>query len=250
MAPFLYALSPLALGLHMLLLGAAFLAWWRQRSPMLLALAAMLAASLVALPLASQFRPVLLDRTALFMLLPLALLLAAGAAALPRRLSAALVAALLLLQAIGVIRWHTQPDRRERWDQAAEALQAQMQPGEPIVLPDSSFVSISLARHLARAGHAVPRMIAVPPHSPLEQLVAQQLMPGFLPDASALCQHLGDGIPGLWLVLREQPDPVAADDTFTTRSAVRAALLHGGASLRETLRRPGIVLERWTAPRC
>ena len=251
-APFLFDLSLLALGLHILLLAAAFLAWWRRRSPALLALMAMLAASAAALPLASQFRPVLLDRTALFMLLPLALLLAAGAASLPRRLSALLVTALLLLQAIGVMRWHDQDNRKERWDQAAEILHAQMQPGEPIVLPDSSFVSISLARHLARAGSAVPRMIAVPPQSPLEQLVAQQLMPDFLPDvgADALCRRLIDGVPGLWVVSREQPDPVAADVAFTSSNAVRDALLRGGGTLRETLRRPGIAMQHWIVPRC
>lgn len=249
-APFLYTLSPLALGLHMLLVGAAVLAWWRRPTAMLLALAVMLAASLLLLPLASQFRPVLLDRTALFMLLPLALLMGAGAAALPRTALIPMVAAVLLLQALGVERWHNWPIRKERWDQAAEVLKAHMLPGEPVVLADSSFVSISLARHLAGAGSAVPRMIAVPPDSAMEQFVARHMMPDFLPDAGELCRQLADGVAGLWLVLRELPEAIAMDNGFTTRLAVRAALLQSGATLRQTWRRPGIELQYWIAPRC
>lgn len=248
-APFLYGLSPGALGVQLVLLASAMLAWWRRRDTMIMALAVMLAGSLLLLPLASQFRPVLLDRTILFILLPLALLLAAGAAGLPRRAIVPAAAALLLFQAIGVAGWHSVPVRKEAWDQAAGLLTARMVAGEPVVLADSSFVWISLSRHLTRIGATVPRMVAVPPASRLEQLAARQVMPDGLADAAGLCRRLGE-VRTLWLVLRTHPQPVAADDDFTARLAVRKALAAGGGTLLTILNVPGVELEHWSAPKC
>ena len=249
-APFLGDLSVLALGVHLMLLASALLAWWRRRDAMIVALAAMLAGSALLLPLVSQFRPILLDRTVLFMLLPLALLLAAGVANLPRRAMVPAVAVLLLFQAIGVAGWHSVPVRKEAWDQAAKLLQARMVAGEPIVLADSSFVSISLSRQLARIGATVPRMVVVAPASHLEQLAAEHVMPNGRADAAGLCRRLGGDVGTLWLVLRDHPVTVAADNDFTSRHAVRAALAAGGGTLLAILKVPAVELEHWTAPKC
>lgn len=225
-------------------------AWWRDRDPVLAALAAFLVGGGLLLPLVSQIVPVMLDRTALFLLIPLTVLVAAGAARLPARLFAPVVGILLLLQVVGLAGWHTWPNRKERWDLAANFLQTRMRPGESIVLPDSAFVTISLASHLGAIGAAVPRMAVVPPASDLEQIAAKRLTPGAILPPDSLCAELTGTGGDIWVVMRDHPDSVAGDRGFSTRVAVRAAFSAAGGTLAERTEIVGVVIEQWHLPHC
>lgn len=244
-APFLGPLSPLAALLQGGLLLAAAWLWWRTRAPILLGIAVMLVVSGVALPLVSQFIPVLLPRTAMFLLAPLAVLLAIGATTLPRRLMFAAVGLLLAMQAAGVVGWHTLPVRKERWDLAAEVLHRKMHAGEPIVMTESAFLEISLTESLRAIGAEVPRMVLVPPPAPMEELAADALdTETITPDGAlgALLHQSGS----VWLVMRDQPASVDNDDGFSSRKRVRKALTAAGGMLAERIGMPGVEIERWT----
>lgn len=249
-APFLDDLSLLALLLQTVLLAVAAVLWWRSRNPVLFAMAAMLLVGDVAMPLASLIRPVLMDRTVLFLLLPLAVLLAAGTASLPRAVFLPVAVVLLGLQAYGTYGWHSLETRKERWDSAAEYLLKSMQPGEPIVVTEGAFAEISLAAHFRLLGAAPPRMILVPPRSAMEQLAARQLAPGRVRTADQLCGELAGHGDTLWLVMRDLPSVVDDDRGFTTQSVVHALLVARGATRLAHEATTGVAMERWRLPGC
>ncbi len=244
-APFLGPFSPVAALLQGSLLLAAAWLWWRTGAPMILALATMLVVSSITLPVVSQFIPVLLPRTALFLLAPLAILLGVGAASLPRRLMRCAAGLLLGLQAVGVIGWHRLEVRTERWDQAAEVLQRKMRAGEPIIMTESAFLEISLTASLRQIDAPVPRMVLVPPRAPMEELAADALdAETITPDQAlgALLTRSGT----VWLVMRDQPTSVENDEGFSSRQRVRRALTAAGGLLAERITMPGVEIERWT----
>ncbi len=247
--PHLGIVSLVALALQLVLLWAAARAWWRGGAPVLAGLAAMLVAGGVLMPVVSQFRPVLLDRTALFLLAPLALLLAAGAARLSRRAAVMVVVPLLALGAAGVAGWHLKEHRKERWDLLAEMLAAHGRAEERLVLAEGVFPEVSLAWHLGRIGAPVPPMVILAPTSDMERLVARELGRGRVVEPEGLCAALG-GHGVAWLVLRQLPDLVDDDAGFTRRVGARAALIAAGGQLAETLETPGLELERWAVPPC
>ncbi len=235
------------------LLAAAAALWWSRRNPVLLAVAAMLAAGGIGLPLASQFQPVLIDRTALFLLLPLAVLVSAGAIALPRR--AAWVAAVLVVapQALGMALYHGIETRKERWDLVAGHLLQELRPGDVVVITQSAFLEVALTTEIRRRGGtrggSMPPILVVPAAARLEQLAARQLMPGRTRAAAALCADLRQA-PNVWLVLRDQPDLVEDDPGVSTRGEVRAAFRAAGAHVAGGFTTIGIDAERWTGFRC
>jgi mannosyltransferase len=247
--PHLGSFSLAALGLQLVLLGVAARAWWRGGAPLLIGLAGMLVAGGVLMPLVSQYRPVLLDRTALFLLAPLALLLGAGAAQLSRMAAMGVVIPLLVLGGVGVAAWHLQENRKERWDLVAGLVAEREQPIQALLLPEGVFPGISLAWHLGRIGAPVPRMVILAPTSEMERLVARELGKGRVVEPEGLCGALGgEGV--AWLVLRRLPPVVAEDAGFTRRVQARAALTAAGGRLIESLETPGIDLERWDVPHC
>jgi hypothetical protein len=249
-APYLGDLSPWTALLQIGLMAAAALAWWRSRNPLLPALAAMLAAGGLALPLVSQVRPVMMDRTVLFLLLPMALLLGAGAQALGRRWRMPVAVLLLGLQAVGTWNWHHWPGRKEQWDLAAEALHARIRPGEMVILPDGAFVGISLARHLARIGAERPAMVVLPPRSPLEQLAAAKLAPDHPKDLDSLCRRLAGTSPTVWVVLRDHPEVVEIDQDFTMAVPILQRFTSAGGRMLEKVNVMGVELQRWQVPPC
>ncbi len=246
-APFLGPLSPVAAVLQAGLLGAAGWLWWRSGLAIIPALAAMMLVGGLALPLVSLFIPVLLDRTALFLLAPLAVLLGIGAAALPRRLMLPVTVVLLGLQALGVAGWHQLPVRKERWDLAAQSLREKMRPGEPVIMTESAFLEISLASAMRRIGAAPPHVVLVTPPAPMEELAAKALGTTTITADHALSSLMHrTGV--VWLVMRDQPTSVDEDPGFTTRADTREALAAGGGRLTERFAVPGVEVERWAVP--
>jgi hypothetical protein len=192
----------------------------------------------------------MMDRTVLFLLLPMALLLGAGVQALEPRWRMPIALLLLGLQAVGTWNWHHWPVRKEQWDLAAEALHAQIRPGEMVVLPDGAFVRISLGRHLARIGAPLPEMVVMPPGSQLEQLAAAELVPDHPPDLDALCHRLAAGPRTTWLVLRDHPEVVEIDRGFTMVGPIRERFAAAGGRMLEEVRLVGVELQRWKVPPC
>jgi mannosyltransferase len=237
------------------LLAVAVWAWWRHgAAPLVLGLAAMLVAGGLLMPLVSQFRPVMVARTIMFLLVPLALLIGAGAAALPRRWAAGIALPILLLAALGAANYHLLEHRKERWDLAAAHLAQAVRPGEPIVVTEGAFVEIPLAWHLRRHGAALPRVLVAVPQSDLEILAARTLAAGTYVagtevEPAALCEALA-GAPALWLVMRELPPPVQEDRDFTRRVEIRAALREAGARMVASHETVGVDIEKWEVPAC
>jgi 4-amino-4-deoxy-L-arabinose transferase-like glycosyltransferase len=248
-APHLSVAGGLVALAYAVLLAVAAAVWWRRRNPVLLGVAAMLLAGGIALPLASQFRPVLIDRTALFLLLPLVILVSVGAMSLPRRAALVVAALLVMPQAAGVALYHRIETRKERWDLLAGELMRAMRPGDVVVLAESAFLEVALSAEIRRQGGTAPPILLVPAAARLEQLAASELMPRRIRTAAALCDDIrqaGD----VWLVLRDQPDLVENDPGFSARAAVRAAFQAAGAHVAAEFKAAGVEAERWTGFRC
>lgn len=248
-APFLGPLSPWVLLMQLALLGVVAWHWWRTREPLVAAMAAMLAVVAVLVPAVSQFSPVFMDRTVLFLLLPLAVLLAKGVALLPGWPGLAVAAVLLASQAWGVVGWHLVEHRKERWDLVAAVLQERMKPGEKVILTESAFLEISLTAHLRALGAAVPGIYIVPPHSPLERLAAAELMVDRTLSVDEVCDVVAPPA-SVWLVFRDQPSIVDHDEGFTTRELVRAALRDLGGERLEHHLGVATELDRWHLESC
>jgi hypothetical protein len=243
-APFLGALSPVAGLAQTLLIIVAAATWWHSRSAMIAAFGTMLVVGAVSLPVASQLVPVLLDRTALFLLAPLVLLLACGSMLLRQWLIAPTLALLIGLELLGVANWHRLDVRKERWDLAAEILHRKLQPDEPIVMTESAFLEISLAAAFREISYVSPRMVLVPPNAPMEQLAAEALGTETVAPSDTL-PSLFRNTRSIWLVMRDLPALVDDDPGFTSRQAVREALTAVRGRKLDEARVPGVVLERW-----
>ncbi len=246
-APFQSPLSPLTV---ILSAGALILAWRARDAGRAerLALLALLAGAGLLFPLVSQRWPVMIDRTLLVLLAPLAAAVAAGLALLPRRGFAVAAALLLGLHAFGAVRFHLLPQTREDWNGAVALLAERRAAQEPILVTDSVFALLSLQAAFAMRGDAPPPALLLPATSPLETRSAELLAPDAVVAAPDLCARLA-GAGGVWLISRPVPELVARDPAFSTWHPARDALAAGGGTTTETLVRGGILLERWRLSR-
>jgi hypothetical protein len=245
-APFHSPLSVLTLALTAAGLALAVLARAPAGRPERWGFAALLAFAGLAFPLVSQRWPVLVDRTVLFLVAPIAAGAAAGLALLPRRAFLATAALLLALHGFGALRFHLLPMTREGWNEVATLLAERMVPEDRIVVTDSVFALLSLRAAVARGGAAIDALL-VPATSPLEWRSAELLAPDAAVAVDALCPRLL-GAGAAWIVARPAPPPVAEDPAFATWPAVRAALARAGGERLEALARGGILVERWRPP--
>ncbi|WP_198378472.1 hypothetical protein, partial [Neoroseomonas rubea] len=245
-APFQSPLSALTLALSAGSLVLALLARGAGRAERV-ALVALLVGAGLLFPLLSQRWPVMIDRTVLFLLAPLAAAIAAGMARLPRRAFAVAAALLLALHAFGALRFHLLPQTREDWNGAAALLAERRAPGEALLVTDSVFAWLSLRAAFAMRGEPPPPMLLLPATSPLEARSAELLAPGAVVTASDLCARLA-GASGAWLVTRPVPPVVADDPAFSTLHLARGALAAAGGAPADHQAPVGLVLERWRLP--
>lgn len=248
-APFQSPLSALT-GL-LSIAGVAIGLFARRRSgwPARMALVALLATAAILFPVLSQSWPVMLERTVLFMLAPLAASIAAGLALLPRR--AFLGSAMLLagLHAFGIYGYLDWPAHKERWDNAALLLQAQAGPNDRIVVTDSVFAAISLRMAADVRGGLTAPILVVPATSPLEQLSAELLDPAGDTQLPELCGRLR-GAATVWLVARPVPDIVENDLGFSTWEPVRRLFRAAGGERLYDSSLITVQIERWRVPGC
>ncbi len=221
-----------------LLLGAIGAALWAgHRRAHLRGCLAALASGALALHLASQVAPMLLERTALFLLAPLLALAAAGVAALPPRPAVVLLAGLVLVQAWGLPAYYRASPHGEEWRAAAARLEAEA-PAAALVVTRGGFEALALRLAL---GH--DRRIAAVPHPRLGAYapLLERMEPRIAqwPDAgpARLCAA-GGLAPGVWLVGRNEPP------------RPWHGLAELGAVLEAEWREGRVRLQRWSAPRC
>lgn len=245
-APFLHRLSPVAGLLAGALLAAAALDAVRRRDAPRIALVLAVGAIGVLLPGLSNLVPIMLDRTILFLLLPVQALLAAGAVALPRRLFMPAVAMLLGLHAVGLVQYYRTDTRKEPWPALAATLHGLTGPGTPIIATEGIFAARALS---VAMGAEAPRIIATPPDVPLEHFVARHRSQDVATDPAELCRLL-EGTESVWLVGRNLPAAVADDPGYTARRWVTEALTAAGASLRDDRSSFYFLTQRWSPPRC
>jgi uncharacterized membrane protein len=248
-APFLYWLSPVAGVIAAALLLLAVIVGLLHRSAPTIALAAMLIAAGIAMPLLSNVAPVLLDRTILFLWAPVYLLISAGAAAIPGRAFHLAGISLLLLQGVGLVNYYRLEIRKEQWPAAAALVAVQAGQLQPIVVTEGAFAALALSIPLKALGEASPRIIVVPPTSELERFVAKHSMYEVVTRPSDLCPVIA-GASAVWVVSRALPASVKGDEGFTSRAGVVGALRAASSTLVSHESVAGVDVERWTPPRC
>ena len=246
-APYLHGLSPVAGLLQAGLVGVAVVLGLRRRDPTTLGLVAALGGLALVLPLMSGLLPIMLDRTILFMLIPLQLLVAAGAARLPRPGFAIAAVALLALNLVGVIHYNRIEVRKEQWPAVAAWMSPRLQ-GEPILVTEGAFAARALALPFAER-RLSPRIIVLAPSNPLEELVAQRGPRPYLRNVQDLCR-LAQGAPAVWAVSRGLPPTVAEDPGYTARPALEQALRAAGSAITAQRDADNFVVRRWTLPGC
>ncbi len=258
-APWQAPFSRLTAALLALAAGLAGIAALRGRSPAAAGALALAGFGLVAFPLVSQWRPVLLDRTIMPMLVPLAALAGVGFARLAgvpghasrgrQAVALGLAGVFLALQGYGALRFHGLEVRKEQWPALVERHATQARPGEVLIIPDSVFAAIAFADAARRLDLRVPPMLVVPAASPLEQAAARHLAAWLAPSPRMVCAALGPR-DGVWVAHRRMPPAVRDDPGFTTLTPVLAAIEASGGRLDSTFRRTSLILQRWTGPVC
>jgi hypothetical protein len=257
-APFSAATAAL-FGLAVLLAGLAAIG---GRSPAAAGALALAGFGLLAFPLVSQWRPVMLDRTILPLLVPLAVLVGLGFARpgfpswieklrLPSgaALGLGLASIFLALQAYGTLRFQLQERGKEEWPVLAAAYAAHARPGETLLIPDSVFVAIAFADAARRNDLPVPAMLVLPAASPLEQAAARHLAAWRVMSPALLCGALG-ARDGVWVAHRPMPPAVIDDPGFTSLAVVVAAVEATGGRIDQAFEASGLSLRRWSGPIC
>jgi mannosyltransferase len=247
-APFQYGLSPVAAALAVGFSALAAFEGMRRLDGVTFGLVAMLAALGTLLPVLSNVVPILLDRTILFMWMPLQVLVAAGAARLPGLIFYAAAAALVGLQVVGMINYARLDPRKEKWPEAVALMPGGLGPDQPILVTEGAFAGRALAIALRDRGETA-RIVVVPPASEMERFVAAKGKREVVLNPSILCPTVA-GATTVWVVTRELPPEVASDDGYSAKPAILAALATAGSRLLSTASVPGVVIERWSAPRC
>jgi mannosyltransferase len=258
-APWQAPFSALSAGLFALGVGLAGLAALRGRSPAAAGALALAGFGLLAFPLVSQWRPVMLDRTILPLLVPLAVLIGLGFTHLAgwpsrpfkggQRLVLGLAGVFLALQAYGTLRFQSLDLRKEQWPALAAHYAAQAAPGDVLLIPDSVFAAIAFADAARRLDLPVPPMLVLPAASPLEQAAARHLASWRAMAPGLLCATLGPR-DGVWVAHRPMPPAVMEDPGFTTLAPVVAAVEAEGARLTSTFSATGMALRHWSGPVC
>lgn len=221
----------------------------RRRQPALSGLLAMLVVSGSALPLVSNFVPVLLDRTVMFLLAPLLVVVSAATANLPKPAFMAVGGILLTLQAIGTVNYQSLAIRKEQWPAVAAALHGRVGSDSVIVVTEGAFAAIALQIPMQELGDA-PRIIVAPPTAVMEQFAAARLVKVPLLNPSDLCSVLG-GATEVWVITRGLPENVAEDPGYSSRPGIVQALRAAGATRSPTTEDVDhFTVDRWTQPRC
>jgi len=252
-APSLYGLSPIAGIIQGGLVAVAAFVGLRNRHAPTLGLATALGATVLALPLLSNFVPIMLDRTILFMLIPVQALVAAGAAALPRPVFLTMATAMLTLNVIGVTRYNATEVRKEQWPSVAAWLAPRIAPDEPILVTEGIFAARALAEPFLseplRSTGRIPRIVVLPPRGDLEQYVAARRAREVVADPRRLCATIADARV-VWLVSRGLPATVVTDPGYTARPAAILALRTAEGTLAEEHIVDNFLIQRWAMPGC
>jgi len=203
MAPFLDARQILAsLACGALLLIAAWRALQDRHHRALALLAALLTGALL-LALVSQLRPVLLERTALFLLAFALPLYAYAITALPRPAALAALAGVLLVHAMALQEWYAADAAIGRnaqpWDAAVRLVENRMGAGERIVILGSfEMVAVPLYGGPRLAGSGPVWMTAGDQDRLAGLAITHAPMPVWRFDPDATCPAAG--VPGLWSI--------------------------------------------------
>jgi len=250
-APWQAPFSALTAGLFAVGLGLAGLAALRGHSPAASGALALAGFGLLAFPLVSQWRPVMLDRTVLPLLVPLAVLIGLGFTRLTAwpRLGLGMAGMFLALQAYGTQGFLSIALAKEQWPALAAHHAETAAPDDVLVIPDSVFLAIAFADAARRQGLAVPPMLVVPAWSPLEQAAARHLAPWRAMTPAELCTAMGPRSV-VWVANRPLPPAVAADPGFTTQASILATLAAAGARPASAFQSLKLDLQRWTGPVC
>lgn len=248
-APWQAPFSGLTAALFLLAAGLASLAALRGRSPAAAGALALAGFALAAFPLVSQWRPVMLDRTVMPLLVPLSALVGLGFSRLSRRFGLGLAAIFLALQAYGTLRFHGLELRKEQWPALAVQHAARATTGDVLIIPDSVFAAIAFAHAAQRQALPVPPMLVVPAASPLEQAAARHLASWWVISPTLLCATLGPR-EGVWVAHRPMPPRVQNDPGFTTLAPLEAAIEATGGRLTSVFVASGMALRHWSGPVC
>lgn len=248
-APFLHWGSHAAGIIYIALVAFAAFTALRLRQAAMFGLFAMLVVSGVALPLVSNFVPILLDRTVMFLLAPLVVVVSTAAASLPRPAFTVVGGILLLLQGIGAVNYQSIAIRKEQWPDVAAALRGRVGSDSVIVVTEGAFAAIALQIPMHALGDT-PRIIVAPPTAVMEQFAAARLAKVPLLNPSSLCSVI-DGTREIWIVTRSLPESVAEDSGYSSRSGIVQALRAAGATRSPTgADVDHFIIDRWTEPRC
>ncbi|CAH0295409.1 hypothetical protein ROS9278_04361 [Roseomonas sp. CECT 9278] len=221
------------------------LAWRRPGWPGRVALAVLLGVCGVLFPLLSQAWPMMMDRTVLFLVAPLAAGVAAGVALLPRAGFAAAALLLVGLHAHGAVALRHWPAEKEPWRDVVAELRARLAPGDRVVVTDSVFALVSLRL----AGGGGFDALVVPATSRLESRAAVLVAPAAAVSPAGLCDRLR-GAGRVWIVTRPPPASVAEDPHYSSRPAVLAALRDAAGERVEQVPAGTLLLEAWRVPGC
>lgn len=244
-APFHAPLTLLTILASAAALLGGVLAWRRPGWPGRIALGALLAVCGVLFPLLSQHWPMMMDRTVLFLVAPVAAGIAAGVALLPRAGFAAAALLLAGLHAHGALALRHWPAEKEPWRDVVADLRARLAPGDRVVVTDSVFALVSLRL----AGGGGFDALVVPAASRLESRAAVLVAPEAAVAPAGLCDRLR-GAGRVWIVTRPPPDIVAQDPHYSSRPAVLAALRDAAGERVEQVPAGTLLLEAWRVPGC
>lgn len=224
---------------------AGVLAWRRPGWPGRAALCVLLGVCGVLFPLLSQAWPMMMERTVLFLVAPLAAGIAARIALLPRAGFAAAALLLAGLHARGALALRHWRAEKEPWREMVAELRARAAPGDRVVVTDSVFALVSLRL----AGGEGLEALVLPATSRLEARAALLVAPAATTDAAGLCARLR-GAGTAWIVTRPPPDVVADHPHYSSLPMLRDTLRATGRALVAQLPVGALRIEAWRVPAC
>jgi 4-amino-4-deoxy-L-arabinose transferase-like glycosyltransferase len=212
----------------------------RRRDPQSLGTFAALAFVLLAMPLASQVRPLLLPRTLAFSVAVAAALLAAGAVAVPGRWPRALTVLLLLgAEVCGTADYFAHGGEHQPFRETVALLGRIVGPGEPVVVSDA-FDAVAVEHYWN--GRPMRLIAAVDPRVRLEREATRLMTSALLVEPWALCDALGSE-PRVWLLAYPGFRPRVAGQiaaALTAAGGQASAVLAVASEFRSLMRWDGV----------